>query len=737
MLALFWLGLSDAQASVRMAVMEFTNAADDDAYDALGKGLQSMLTTDLSGVQSVTLVEREKLASIQDELDLGTSKWVDPGTATKVGKLAGASHLVGGSFTVVGKQMRLDARIFEVESGKILAAKEQSGDRDAFFELEKDLVDELIKALEIELSPKERANVRRLHTADFEAFEDFSNGLNHFDEQRYDEALAALSEAIAVDEDFKLARLTLEAYEELIAKMRTRADALDAQRAARERLEDLKSNREEDQIVAGLIEKVSKGDERARLAALHALVLMYERRMRHIDRFARARARDAYMAQYFAEAEARWPQLPLLPRDTSSWGASSLKADTFEADFQAYARMVWEGVPGEPDAYWKTTRPNYVKRNLSDSLFVNYIAQWLHLDQRSQAKLYERTWDLLAKAGDPMELSEAGDRKRWLRHAERLRQLSQFDASTALLKRLADAESDARTVRDYADEIEENAQLKAISKGLDALRAEVIFLGIADRRSVAYLKQELDGWDDEGLKWLTRRRRLDSSSVNTNNAYPTYVSGHPSWTMQREKSLFTGARAEDPRRGEGLRYYRQHREGRDPGPDSMLLLDGVPRDQIRVAFTLSATKPADFVDPDTGLPFHDQPAVVDVLLGWKDIDSPRVEDDQTREVLEQPMPHGLAVRIHPDRVELVRRHGEGDSPRTVKTWKEEVLESAPIKGGKKGMSVEVVQNGASVTVTVNGSKQRWKAEGLERGFYGFGFRGAGLAVVDELAIGRP
>ena len=103
-----------ALAEVTVAVMEFTNAASDPELGSLGKGLQSMLTTDLSAVDAISLVERARLNEIQAEIQLGESGALDPDTAVRFGQLAGASHLIAGSFTVVGERMRLDARMFVV-----------------------------------------------------------------------------------------------------------------------------------------------------------------------------------------------------------------------------------------------------------------------------------------------------------------------------------------------------------------------------------------------------------------------------------------------------------------------------------------------------------------------------------------------------------------------------------------------------------------------------------------------
>src|SRR5262249_32700320 len=75
------------------------------------------------------------------------------------------------------------------------------------------------------LQPKEKAALARPHTADFQAFKKFSDGIQAFDDGRLEEAVKALNEATAIDKDFKLASLTLEQYERLAAQVRAKANA--------------------------------------------------------------------------------------------------------------------------------------------------------------------------------------------------------------------------------------------------------------------------------------------------------------------------------------------------------------------------------------------------------------------------------------------------------------------------------------------------------------------------------
>src|ERR1051325_8048970 len=209
-----------AAAETRVAVLEFTNASVERDNDPLGKGLQSMLTTDLSQVPAIRLVERQRLRDIQAELKLGQGGQIDKATAARIGKLAGATHLLGGSFVIVGNRMRIDSRLFTVQSGDVVFGDKIEGERDAFFELEKQLANKFVGSVGIVLQPRERAAIATVHTADFEAFRKYSQGVAAFDDKRYSDALAQLGEATRLDKDFRLAATTLDEYARLIGQLR-------------------------------------------------------------------------------------------------------------------------------------------------------------------------------------------------------------------------------------------------------------------------------------------------------------------------------------------------------------------------------------------------------------------------------------------------------------------------------------------------------------------------------------
>ena len=70
--------------------------------------------------RGVKVVERQKLLSVLKELSLGQSELADPATRLRIGRLSGAKKMVFGSYQVIGGSMRIDLRLVDVETGRVL-----------------------------------------------------------------------------------------------------------------------------------------------------------------------------------------------------------------------------------------------------------------------------------------------------------------------------------------------------------------------------------------------------------------------------------------------------------------------------------------------------------------------------------------------------------------------------------------------------------------------------------------
>lgn len=193
-----------------LAVLPLDKASASEDYAGLGKALAGMLVTDLSGVPGLTLVERDRLQALLDELELNQSDFVDPKHAQELGQGLGARYVLAGSFSVVGTQFVLDARVVNVESGKIHHAADAQGVVTDFVSVEKELVESLLEGLAVTLSSSIR---RQLYTAtpteDFGAFSAYGEGIAAQDAGDLEAAQAAYQRAVAADPDFAEARSAL------------------------------------------------------------------------------------------------------------------------------------------------------------------------------------------------------------------------------------------------------------------------------------------------------------------------------------------------------------------------------------------------------------------------------------------------------------------------------------------------------------------------------------------------
>jgi TolB-like protein len=192
----------------------FENTAAVEEYQWLSKGLADMLITDLSGLAEIKIVERESLEKVLKEQALSLTGLTDKSSAKKVGKLLTADQLIYGTYIVNENDIRIDLKLVTVESGEILQGFSIDGDIDDLFELTADLSSQIRQRLN--LSPKPVPKLA--DTKSIDALASFYTGLDHLDNQRYEQAKMAFSEAQELDPLFYRAQEGLaEAYKFLKA----------------------------------------------------------------------------------------------------------------------------------------------------------------------------------------------------------------------------------------------------------------------------------------------------------------------------------------------------------------------------------------------------------------------------------------------------------------------------------------------------------------------------------------
>ena len=97
-----------------------------DGRPDLGEFLSIRVIETIKRMEGWNTIERERLSLALEELNLGTSSLVDESTKLKLGRLIGAQWMIFGGYQVIAEQMRVDLRVVEVGSGRILNAVEKT-----------------------------------------------------------------------------------------------------------------------------------------------------------------------------------------------------------------------------------------------------------------------------------------------------------------------------------------------------------------------------------------------------------------------------------------------------------------------------------------------------------------------------------------------------------------------------------------------------------------------------------
>lgn len=175
----------------RLAIIYFDNSGGDPNIEKLKKGLADMLISDLSNVNMLNIVERDKLEALLKEQKLSNSKEFDPSTAAKVGKLLGAQVILSGGYFELMGSLRIDARFIDVETGKILKSDGVDGQITSFFKIQKQLSWKILKNLDTKITDEEKRtltakeNSKALSLIDLKQY---SNALDLYDQGKNSEA---------------------------------------------------------------------------------------------------------------------------------------------------------------------------------------------------------------------------------------------------------------------------------------------------------------------------------------------------------------------------------------------------------------------------------------------------------------------------------------------------------------------------------------------------------------------
>ncbi|MFQ5793841.1 MAG: FlgO family outer membrane protein [Candidatus Bipolaricaulia bacterium] len=146
------------QQELVIAIVDFENTSGRAEFDQLERTIPESMLTRFAQAERVRVVERARLEAAIEEMRLGLGGIVDTRTASEIGRAVGATAIIIGSFSIIGDQIRINARLIDVETGEVITGEVvQGGVRGAqIFELTDELSARMLAKLTGERAEPER-----------------------------------------------------------------------------------------------------------------------------------------------------------------------------------------------------------------------------------------------------------------------------------------------------------------------------------------------------------------------------------------------------------------------------------------------------------------------------------------------------------------------------------------------------------------------------------------------------
>jgi len=165
-----------------VAILNFKSNTGDTSIDAmLSTGSAETIITDLSIIQEITVVERTRIVEVMKEIELGMTGIIDDETAQQAGKLLGVQYILMGHWQKFGEQFRVNARLVEVETGKIVVSIKETGNENSVFDLQDNISEQILSNLKVSISESDKVKIHKRETISIAAYKEFSKGLTEFD----------------------------------------------------------------------------------------------------------------------------------------------------------------------------------------------------------------------------------------------------------------------------------------------------------------------------------------------------------------------------------------------------------------------------------------------------------------------------------------------------------------------------------------------------------------------------
>jgi TolB-like protein len=181
-----------------IAVLPFTNMSDDKAQGYFSDGITEDIITDLSKISGLFVIARTPSFRYK-------GRTFD---AKRVGRELGVKYLLEGAVRRAGDQVRINAKLIDVETGGQIWAERYDGKFANTFSLQDKVTGRIIEALSLKLGADERARLGDHGTNNFEAHDAYLEGQSYarqFTTEGFASAIEHFRRALELDPNYKRA----------------------------------------------------------------------------------------------------------------------------------------------------------------------------------------------------------------------------------------------------------------------------------------------------------------------------------------------------------------------------------------------------------------------------------------------------------------------------------------------------------------------------------------------------
>ena len=233
-----------------VAVLPFVNLSAESENEFFSDGITEDVIAHLARIRSLKVISRTSIMTFKrSERNL-----------REIGEKLGAATVVEGSIRRAGNRVRIVAQLIDVHSDEHLWADTYDRDLTDIFAIQSDVALKIATALRAQLSNEERLRVVRRPTEDFEAYELYLRGRNHFylfSAEGFRRSIVNYEAAISRDPRFALAWAGIaESYTELCiggSVGSSPEDAISSSRAAAARALEIDDQLAEAHSISGFV----------------------------------------------------------------------------------------------------------------------------------------------------------------------------------------------------------------------------------------------------------------------------------------------------------------------------------------------------------------------------------------------------------------------------------------------------------------------------------------------------